>query len=186
MRTTFATKRKGFTLIELLVVIAIIAILAAILFPVFMNAKDKSRETTCLNNAKQIGLAQVSYWDDWNDTFQAGVLKQRPVFDFDTSWLAVLMPWIKSRNVWYCPSAKGKGEGWTPSFRANAFLYWDEGNRAGELTASPVKRSMIKRPPKTVAIMETSEAFHGFDYRYGSMISCLWWWRDPQGREGYH
>ncbi len=62
-------KRRGFTLIELLVVIAIIAILAAILFPVFARAREKARETVCLNNIKEFALAAQMYISDWEGTF---------------------------------------------------------------------------------------------------------------------
>ena len=62
-------KTTGFTLIELLVVIAIIAILAAILFPVFAKARDKARTTACLNNMKQLALAIQMYLGDWDDFF---------------------------------------------------------------------------------------------------------------------
>jgi prepilin-type N-terminal cleavage/methylation domain-containing protein len=65
-------KRKGFTLIELLVVIAIIAILAAILFPVFAQARAKARQATCLSNIKQIGLAAMMYLQDYDETFPGG------------------------------------------------------------------------------------------------------------------
>ncbi|MBW3623921.1 MAG: DUF1559 domain-containing protein, partial [Armatimonadetes bacterium] len=60
--------KTGFTLIELLVVIAIIAILAAILFPVFAKARERARMTGCTNNLKQIGLALSAYHSDWDDT----------------------------------------------------------------------------------------------------------------------
>ena len=63
--------RKGFTLIELLVVIAIIAILAAILFPVFAQAREKARQTSCLSNLKQIGLATLQYNQDNDEMFYA-------------------------------------------------------------------------------------------------------------------
>ncbi len=61
--------KRGFTLIELLVVIAIIAILAAILFPVFAQAREKARQTTCLSNGKQIGLAMMMYVNDYDERF---------------------------------------------------------------------------------------------------------------------
>ena len=63
------TIKKGFTLIELLVVIAIIAILAAILFPVFAQAREKARQTSCLSNMKQLGTATQLYMDDYDETF---------------------------------------------------------------------------------------------------------------------
>src|SRR6266852_4197702 len=62
-------KRNGFTLIELLVVIAIIAILAAILFPVFAQARAKARQTVCLSNVKQIGLGMMMYTQDYDETY---------------------------------------------------------------------------------------------------------------------
>ena len=62
--------KRGFTLIELLVVIAIIAILAAILFPVFARAREKARQTACLSNLKQIGLGSVMYASDYDEVFQ--------------------------------------------------------------------------------------------------------------------
>src|SRR3954462_5319454 len=69
-RTT--PKRQGFTLIELLVVIAIIAILAAILFPVFSKAREKARQTTCASNLKEIGLALQQYVQDYDSVFPHG------------------------------------------------------------------------------------------------------------------
>ena len=62
-------RRTGFTLIELLVVIAIIAILAAILFPVFAQAREQARMSTCLSNFKQIGLGVKMYIQDWDETY---------------------------------------------------------------------------------------------------------------------
>src|ERR1700676_4164590 len=65
----YSRSRNGFTLIELLVVIAIIAILAAILFPVFARARESAKKTSCLSNTKQIGLAAMMYLNDYDDTY---------------------------------------------------------------------------------------------------------------------
>jgi prepilin-type N-terminal cleavage/methylation domain-containing protein len=71
--------RRGFTLIELLVVIAIIAILAAILFPVFARARESARKTSCLSNLKQLGLASHMYAQDWDELFPVdAVHEERP------------------------------------------------------------------------------------------------------------
>src|SRR5690348_3498076 len=73
------TKPTGFTLIELLVVIAIIAILAAILFPVFAQAREKARQTACLSNLKQIGLGTMMYAEDYDETYFSGWMWGAPV-----------------------------------------------------------------------------------------------------------
>src|SRR3954465_9733831 len=69
-----SSSRSGFTLIELLVVIAIIAILAAILFPVFAKAREKARQSSCSNNLKQLGVAFITYSNDWDERFPSSVL----------------------------------------------------------------------------------------------------------------
>lgn len=90
----------GFTLIELLVVIAILAILAAILFPVFAQAREKARQTTCLSNLRQIGQATHMYLQDWDERFPdaaAVVLKYQP-------WLEQLRPYLGTKDLVRCPS----------------------------------------------------------------------------------
>jgi len=99
-------RREGFTLIELLVVIAIIAILAAILFPVFAQAREKARSTSCLSNQKQISLAFGMYKQDYDETYP-------PAVDLvsGTWWEQAVTPYIKSGNVGgilTCPSASSR------------------------------------------------------------------------------
>jgi prepilin-type N-terminal cleavage/methylation domain-containing protein/prepilin-type processing-associated H-X9-DG protein len=105
-RTAFTScKSAGFTLIELLVVIAIIAILAAILFPVFAQARDKARQTTCLSNEKQIGLAILQYVQDYDETFPLCV-SEAPgqVYKYDYTWIANVQPYTKNLGIFACPN----------------------------------------------------------------------------------
>jgi len=100
-------RRKGFTLIELLVVIAIIAILAAILFPVFARAREKARQTSCLSNIKQLTLANLMYAQDWDETFIQYQLLCVPPYDTAT-WSVPMVrinPYVKNPKLWQCPSA---------------------------------------------------------------------------------
>ena len=102
-------RRKGFTLIELLVVIAIIAILAAILFPVFSRAREQARKTACLSNMKQLGQALMMYVQDWDETFPllgcwgcgAGANADDPMYTVH----AKVQPYLKNIAVYDCPSA---------------------------------------------------------------------------------
>lgn len=103
-RTTKQQTDRGFTLIELLVVIAIIAILAAILFPVFAQTREKARQSSCLSNEKQIGLAVMQYVQDFDETY--------PMMRYDNNsaeWNELTQPYIKSGRygaggVFDCPS----------------------------------------------------------------------------------
>src|ERR1700733_4651562 len=92
-------RRTGFTLIELLVVIAIIAILAAILFPVFAQAREKARAISCLSNLKQIGIANLMYAQDYDETFTFGC----PNDWWLETWFYNTQPYIKNINVLRCP-----------------------------------------------------------------------------------
>ena len=103
-----STPSQGFTLIELLVVIAIIAILAAILFPVFAKAREKARQITCLSNEKQINLAMMQYVQDFDETMPAATITTN-IYDSSQphySWAYVVYPYVKSKNVWVCPDDK--------------------------------------------------------------------------------
>jgi len=100
-------KKKGFTLIELLVVIAIIAILAAILFPVFAKAREKARQTVCLSNMKQLGMASNMYIQDWDETTLLDADNMGyadKVYGLATCYFTVLEPYTKASKSWICPS----------------------------------------------------------------------------------
>jgi len=93
--------RRGFTLIELLVVIAIIAILAAILFPVFAKAREKARQSTCLSNTKQIGLAVMQYAQDYDERLPP--MHTSPAVPV-VYWWQALDPYMKNSQILKCPS----------------------------------------------------------------------------------
>lgn len=102
------TMKRGFTLIELLVVIAIIAILAAILFPVFARAREKARQTSCLSNMKEIGLAMAMYVQDYDETMPRRFLYCAN----DTQlfwWHDMVQPYVKNWQIMLCPSVDPLG-----------------------------------------------------------------------------
>src|SRR5579871_2541120 len=95
------SRTAAFTLIELLVVIAIIAILAAILFPVFAQAREKARQAACLNNEKQIGLAVMQYCIDYDGVYPEG--NNTAGSKYPCGWGGQIYPYIKSTAVFHCP-----------------------------------------------------------------------------------
>jgi prepilin-type N-terminal cleavage/methylation domain-containing protein/prepilin-type processing-associated H-X9-DG protein len=103
-------EKRGFTLIELLVVIAIIAILAAILFPVFAKAREKARQSSCLSNIKQIGLAVMQYTQDYDEVFPGGMGYWTPYMvpaapdRGDNPWVRNIYPYCKNGQMMVCPS----------------------------------------------------------------------------------
>lgn len=114
---------SGFTLIELLVVIAIIALLAAILFPVFSRARENARRSTCQSNLKQIGLGFQQYSQDYDERYPApawstdtnyvindgGRAYMPSGYDYPTSWIDEIYPYVKSNQLFMCPSDSTKG-----------------------------------------------------------------------------
>lgn len=123
-------RRRGFTLIELLVVIAIIAILAAILFPVFASAREKARQTVCASNLRQLGLAYIQYVQDYDEVGPNVGVQSAPV------WTDDLYPYVKSTGVYSCPDDTFDGP-----YVPNSALSNINGGTAGSYLANEVEES---------------------------------------------
>jgi len=130
-------QRKGFTLIELLVVIAIIAILAAILFPVFARARENARRTSCMSNLKQINLGWMQYIQDYDEKlpgYGAGGTTQYPGGIFQ-----VMQPYLKSTQIFQCPSESvgptDPGGADYSDYVINLWLAYNGSHGAGSLAA---------------------------------------------------
>jgi prepilin-type N-terminal cleavage/methylation domain-containing protein/prepilin-type processing-associated H-X9-DG protein len=151
-------RRHGFTLIELLVVIAIIAILAAILFPVFAQAREKARQSTCLSNARQIALALTQYAQDYDETLVLRYIGPDPVTKKDRSWKDSLEPYLKSADIYRCPSnprartpdALGKYPGGYAMWLPDATLAAQIGNGMGY----PQTMGGIAYPASSLIVLE--------------------------------
>jgi prepilin-type N-terminal cleavage/methylation domain-containing protein/prepilin-type processing-associated H-X9-DG protein len=105
--------QRGFTLIELLVVIAIIAILAAILFPVFARARENARRASCSSNEKQIGLGMLQYVQDYDEQLVPHGIGSYDVSTSSTTtnyykWMDAIQPYVKSTQLFVCPSAQDR------------------------------------------------------------------------------
>src|SRR5688500_15553661 len=101
-------KNAGFTLIELLVVIAIIALLAAILFPVFSRARENARRASCQSNLNQIGIAAAQYSQDFDETICPAIINPNgtaTLFPAHPVYIDILQPYVKSYHAFMCPSS---------------------------------------------------------------------------------
>lgn len=149
--------RRGFTLIELLVVIAIIAILAAILFPVFAQARERGRMASCISNLKQLGTAFTMYQDDNQDCFPLGSRVGAWSGSMDDLWPARLDPYIKMlrpgqalSGVYVCPSSPAKA----PDRRPYGYNAYYLGGAIGAWSSVPVKTARIEKPASTIVLLE--------------------------------
>jgi len=190
----FVWKRRGFTLIELLVVIAIIAILAAILFPVFAQARDRARSASCLSNLKQMGTAWMMYAQDFDERFPTAnplgiwdhcpTMKDRGGYG---GWIGnLLMPYTKNANVYTCPTnpklnAVNRGTNCSPNADETLaktqygiqYLWTSYGYNYVALNNRGM--SDIPRPADEIAIFDAISAWSDCGY----MSSCgIWAQRD--------
>lgn len=192
-------KRKGFTLIELLVVIAIIAILAAILFPVFAAAREKARQTTCASNEKQLGLAFLQYVQDydetnpWIESSTAGYAQGAPGYtqifpneygpntagDAVVGWTEELYPYLKSTGVYFCPDAgaenpsvAGQLANTFPSYSMNPYF-----TRTNWCCGNPhINEGIVSQVVAPSSVVLIAETYIGRSYFYATA---------PGGISGY-
>lgn len=162
-RTLNRRTGSGFTLIELLVVIAIIAILAAILFPVFAKARESARKASCASNLKQLGTAILMYASDYDSMLPhagwngGGVVQGNPIPDMTTCrntgativWNGEIAPYVKNRGVFRCPS--------DPYKRASSYIYnqelaWRAGG--GDPRIRPVKDAAVSNPAEAFLLAD--------------------------------
>jgi prepilin-type N-terminal cleavage/methylation domain-containing protein/prepilin-type processing-associated H-X9-DG protein len=191
MRYTTGKIQRGFTLIELLVVIAIIAILAAILFPVFARARENARRTSCLSNLKQIGLGIMQYTQDYDERYPlsywwatpsdaaTGVtcstagLTGTPCNKFSVNpgnlgpyvtWMDLIHPYIKSVQVFSCPSAT-QPEGFvTQSYGFNAAFSSTNYANLFDYMDTPIERrsvslTQVTRPAEVFMIVDSETQY---------------------------
>jgi prepilin-type N-terminal cleavage/methylation domain-containing protein/prepilin-type processing-associated H-X9-DG protein len=154
-------KIGAFTLIELLVVIAIIAILAAVLFPVFAQARESARKTACLSNLKQLGLGMTMYASDWDDQAVPWNLRhnnqnQYDQFKVSLSWDRLIQPYIKNNQVLACPSDSGSVRAVLPGHGLVIRSYTYPGSIGGGWCPWTPPRAMaaIPEPARTVMLIE--------------------------------
>lgn len=188
-------RKSGFTLIELLVVIAIIALLAAILFPVFSRVRENARRSSCMSNMKQLGLGMIQYAQDYDEYEAKSYYNGTGASDYSTGaykWMDAIYPYIKSEAVYRCPSDKTSsttpyryyGNVTGPSFAWGSYVmnngYYAGG---GNPTHSPSNRrlSEFQAPSTTIWIVE--QHVPGI----GSNIEISWPdWTGTPGNGGTH
>jgi prepilin-type N-terminal cleavage/methylation domain-containing protein/prepilin-type processing-associated H-X9-DG protein len=176
--------KKGFTLIELLVVIAIIAILAAILFPVFAKAREKARQATCTSNFKQVSLAVMQYVQDYDETFPLAACCPgggAPPAPYGT--VMAIEPYTKSAQALKCPNTKsnlvpngrwGYGGTWTTGGRP--WNLW--GNMRAVVACDAATLAQMKAPASVVNVCEQDDAYPGYIYGVQQVFRADQWSRN--------
>ena len=162
---TSAHTRSAFTLIELLVVIAIIAILAAILFPVFARARENARRSSCQSNLKQIGLGILQYTQDYDETLPRCYYGTSVAIQ-DPKWMDVVQPYVKSTQLFTCPSDSGANAQYifpptardTTNRRYGSYGYMNGYFGVGTLTtvgeSTNVSLARLAQPTETIMVTD--------------------------------
>jgi prepilin-type processing-associated H-X9-DG protein/prepilin-type N-terminal cleavage/methylation domain-containing protein len=161
----------AFTLIELLVVIAIIALLAAILFPVFAQAREKARASACVSNLKQLGLAFEQYIQDYDEFYPFG----NYTYNGGRGWAGQVYPYVKSTKVFICPSDPNPNDGMSYAMNSNM-------SEAGGSSYYAVPVSKLASPAKSVLSFEITNEVSDPQLAKGDPNSCSpvgngnnWW-----------
>ncbi len=157
-----APKERGFTLIELLCVVAIISILAAILFPVFAQAREKARQTTCLSNDRQMGLAMMQYVTDYDEQFPSGLgVSEGERMWAGEGWAGQCFPYHRSPGIFRCLSdAQGAANepNYVVSYGYNINLVAIPGEWDDYYSAPPpgIAQSALNSPARSVLLFEVT------------------------------
>jgi len=163
------TLRRGFTLIELLVVIAIIAILAAILFPVFAQARESARATSCASNMRQLSLGVFMYAQDYEEILPMAVNYAAATTAPDRMWMATVQPYLKNEKIFLCPSAENAR--FAPDWAGRGYLPIGYNARTGydplgvEGATAPLAVAQMDETSRTVLFAETPSGDPALKYR---------------------
>jgi prepilin-type N-terminal cleavage/methylation domain-containing protein/prepilin-type processing-associated H-X9-DG protein len=169
LRRTNGGRRGAFTLIELLVVIAIIAILAAILFPVFAQARERARQIGCLSNHKQLSAGLQMYAQDFDEAFALCTNYAADETAPERIWTTALTPYLRSTGILACPSAavRGYAADWSSrglsSIGYNAITGYDPTGK--EAPSSPAAKTALDEPSRTVLFADTPAGAVDAKYR---------------------
>jgi prepilin-type N-terminal cleavage/methylation domain-containing protein/prepilin-type processing-associated H-X9-DG protein len=155
-------KRSGFTLIELLVVIAIIAILAAILFAVFAKAREKARQSSFASNLKQIGLASMSYAQDYDEMYPMTAFETPTVYWYNTATTKGLLDaYIKNSQVFVCPSST---RAYSYGLNRRLFGLWP----SGSTDKLPCSMGEVEFPSSKIAVGDSGNVYYIYNDNAGS------------------
>ncbi|MGC4046360.1 MAG: DUF1559 domain-containing protein [Armatimonas sp.] len=140
MEDRASARATGFTLVELLVVIAIIAIMAAMLFPVFAQAREKGRRTVCLSSARQLGTALLMYAQDWDEQFPQGMgMAEGKQLWPGEGWAGQVFPYVRNRGLFACPNDTRAADTLSWGYNSNLvdLPYRDGGSALSTPTPTP-------------------------------------------------